>query len=49
MLGRRRRRLALVATSALVIAGLLGAGAEAAPTPGQVSFSSAPSLFPKWA
>jgi hypothetical protein len=50
MLGRRRRRLALVATSALVIAGLVDAGAEAeaAPPPGQVSFSSAPSLSPKF-
>jgi Arylsulfotransferase (ASST) len=44
--GRRHRRLALVATSALIIVGLFGAAAEAAPPPGQVSFSSTPSLFP---
>jgi len=48
-LGRRQRRLALVATSALMIAGLFGAAAEAAPPPsGQVSFSSTPSLFPNF-
>jgi hypothetical protein len=47
-LGRRQRRLALVATSALMIAGLFGAAAEAAPPSGQVSFSSTPSLFPKF-
>jgi hypothetical protein len=37
----------MVASSALAIAGLLGAGAQAAPQPGQVSFS-APSLFPSF-
>jgi hypothetical protein len=49
MLRAWQRRLAMVATSALVIAGLLGAGAaaEAAPQPGQVSFST-PSLFPSF-
>jgi hypothetical protein len=47
MLGGRQRRLALVATSALMIAGLFGAAAEAAPPPHwQVSFSSAPRLSP---
>ncbi len=45
--GRRQRRLALVTTSALAIAGLFGAAAEAAPPPGQVSFSAA-TLFPKF-
>ncbi len=46
--GSRPRRLVLVATSALVIAGLLGADAGAQPpAPGQVSFS-VPSLFPKF-
>jgi hypothetical protein len=50
MLGARQRRLAVVATLALVTAGLVGARAEAeaAPPPVQVSFSSAPSLFPKY-
>jgi Arylsulfotransferase (ASST) len=43
--GGPQRRLAVVAISALVVAGLFGAGAQAAPPPGQVSFS-APSLFP---
>jgi hypothetical protein len=37
----------MVASSALALAGLLGAAAEAAPQPGQVSFS-APSLFPSF-
>ena len=44
--GRRQRRLALVATSALMIAGLFGAPAKAAPLPGEVSFSSTPRLSP---
>ncbi len=51
MLGRGwQRRLALVTSLALAIAGLLGAGAAAGAPPlsGQVSFSSAPSLFPKF-
>ena len=38
--GRNCRRLALVAMAAVAIAGLFGAHAEAAPPPGQVSFSS---------
>ena len=48
-LGSRRGRASLVATSALMVAGLLGAGAgaEAAPLPGQVSFST-PRLFPNF-
>jgi hypothetical protein len=45
-LGRRQRHLAAVVTSALLIAGLFGAAAEAAPPPGEVSFSSTPTLFP---
>jgi hypothetical protein len=50
MLAGRQRRLTILALSALMIAGLFGAGAgaEAAPPSGQVSFSSAPSLFPKF-
>ncbi len=45
-LGSRRLRLALVASTALAIAGLSSAGAGAQPPqPGQVSFS-VPSLFP---
>src|SRR5436190_22992783 len=40
------KRCALVATSALVIAGLLAAGAGAEPTSEQVSFGTVPSLFP---
>jgi arylsulfotransferase ASST len=49
MLGGGQRRLALAASSALVIAGLVGApaGTEAAPPYGQVSFR-VPSLFPKF-
>src|SRR5947209_836355 len=49
MLGGGQRRLVLVASSALVIAGLFGAPArtEALPPYGQVSFR-APSLFPKF-
>ena len=44
-----RRRLALAAASALVIAGLVGAEAHAAPPlPGQVSFTAS-TLFPKFA
>jgi Arylsulfotransferase (ASST) len=47
--GGRQCRLALVATSALLIAGLFGAGAGAkSPPPGPVSFS-VPSLFPTFA
>ena len=43
------RRLALLATAALMIAGLFSAGAAGAPPqPGQVSFA-APALFPKFA
>jgi arylsulfotransferase ASST len=47
---RRHHRLALVATSAFLIAGLFGpaVGAEASPPAGKVGFSSAPSLFPKF-
>jgi Arylsulfotransferase (ASST) len=46
-LGCCQRRLAVVATSAIVIIGLFSAaaGAEAAPSPGQVGFST-PTLFP---
>ena len=47
VLGGRRLRLAMVASSALALAGLLGTAAQAAPQPGQVSFS-APSLFPNF-
>jgi arylsulfotransferase ASST len=49
MLGAGQRRLVLVASSALVIAGLFGAPAktEASPPYGQVSFS-VPSLSPKF-
>ena len=48
MLGRGwQRRLALVATAALAIAGLLGAPAEAQPPPDQVSFHT-PTLFPRF-
>jgi hypothetical protein len=43
--GGRQPRLAVVAISALVVAGLFAAGAQSAPPPGKVSFS-APSLFP---
>jgi Arylsulfotransferase (ASST) len=45
MLGNRQRRLALVATSALIVAGFFGAGANAQPPAGKVTFSE-PSLFP---
>src|SRR5436309_1137747 len=44
---RGQRRLALAASSALMVAGLLGAGAGAEPTAGEVSFS-VPSLFPRF-
>jgi Arylsulfotransferase (ASST) len=47
MRGARQRRLTIAWTSALAIAGFLGAGAEAAPPPGQVSFST-PRLFPNF-
>jgi len=49
VLADRKRRLTVVALSALMMAGLFGAGAdaEAAPPSGQVNFS-APSLFPKF-
>jgi arylsulfotransferase ASST len=47
ILGSRRGRLAVVASSALVIAGVLSAGARAQPpTPGEVTFSTTPSLYP---
>ena len=47
--GRHRRRLTVVVTSAFVVAGLYGVPAEAAPpAPGEVSFSSSPSLSPKF-
>ena len=47
MSGGRQRALVMVATAALVIAGLLGALAEAQPPPDQVSFST-PTLFPRF-
>jgi arylsulfotransferase ASST len=47
VVGVRRRRLTIVALSALMIAGLFGAGAEAAPPSRLVSFS-VPRLFPKF-
>jgi Arylsulfotransferase (ASST) len=42
------KRCALVATSALMIAGLFAAGAGAEPTSEQASFSIVPSLFPDY-
>jgi len=50
MLGGHRRRLAIAAISALMSAGLFGAGtgAEASPPAADVSFSTVPSLFPNF-
>ena len=49
MQGAPRRRLAMVASTALAIAGLLGADAvQAAPPPGMASFSSVPAFTPSF-